>query len=237
MMSVCFQEEASIEWCSLEDGAWDPPGLVLVTGQSWAEPSLLPTQYRWHPLARSSKDLVTVSLRRISRSWKMACILLYYFFLFYYYFSTFSLTIYYLNATAKGQKAANLDLKKKMKMVRMRFTETSSYLVSRRRKGGVLTAAPVSSGVASAGEQDAEQEDGGRPRRWEALRARASFLSCRRAPRFALFLQMEGSIAGGLPEVGNSVHSPMARVSSLRFIFREMGCFTRNFKRGERKKT
>lgn len=65
----------------------------------------------------------------------------------------------------------------------------------------------------------------------------ASFLSCRRAPRFALFLQMEGSIAGGLPEVGNSVHSPMARVSSLRFIFREMGCFTRNFKRGERKKT
>lgn len=87
-----------------------------------------------------------------------------FFFLFYYYFSTFSLTIYYLNATAKGQKAANLDLKKKMKMVRMRFTETSSYLVSR-RKGGVLTAAPVSSGVASAGEQDAEQEDGGRPRR------------------------------------------------------------------------
>lgn len=74
------------------------------------------------------------------------------------------MTIYYLNATAKGQKAANLDLKKKMKMVRMRFTETSSYLVSR-RKGGVLTAAPVSSGVASAGEQDAEQEDGGRPRR------------------------------------------------------------------------
>lgn len=28
------------------------------------------------------------------------------------------LTIYYLNATAKGQKAANLDLKKKMKQVR-----------------------------------------------------------------------------------------------------------------------
>ncbi|KAK7802562.1 hypothetical protein U0070_003659, partial [Myodes glareolus] len=27
-----------------------------------------------------------------------------------------NLTIYYLNATAKGQKAANLDLKKKMKM-------------------------------------------------------------------------------------------------------------------------
>lgn len=32
-------------------------------------------------------------------------------------FFKFSLTIYYLNATAKGQKAANLDLQKKMKQV------------------------------------------------------------------------------------------------------------------------
>ncbi|ELV10644.1 Transmembrane channel-like protein 2, partial [Tupaia chinensis] len=40
----------------------------------------------------------------------------------------FSLTIYYLNATAKGQKAANLDLKKKMKQLQLLVASNfSSY--------------------------------------------------------------------------------------------------------------
>ena len=86
-------------------------------------------------------------------------------------FFELSLTIYYLNATAKGQKAANLDLKKKMKQVGYNIFQRniclhSCQVVENTRKFHVLLFHYFLL-LASFGEQNAKQENGSCASRFE----------------------------------------------------------------------
>ena len=86
-------------------------------------------------------------------------------------FFELSLTIYYLNATAKGQKAANLDLKKKMKQVGYNIFQRniclhSCQVVENTRKSHVLLFHYFLL-LASFGEQNAKQENGSCASRFE----------------------------------------------------------------------
>lgn len=86
-------------------------------------------------------------------------------------FFELSLTIYYLNATAKGQKAANLDLKKKMKQVgynifQRNICRHSCQVVENTRKSHVFLFYYFLL-LASFGEQNAKQENGSCASRFE----------------------------------------------------------------------